>query len=320
MRAGNQCRGAFTLIELLVVVAIIALLISILLPSLAQAREQAKCVTCATNLRSIAQASCTYLTTNGRYSHPWLWPEQLGPEAFNYPYWGPNPLVTLRGDREIAAGEASSVWDCPNAVVRRLGHLQGNGIELYSWKKLPPGANGTPQWIAHEWRYKYMSYGTNDYGIGEMSIRDLGHDTGIAERIVPVRGTTDNTIFWGVRESLVKSPADFIAYTETDRSGEFDMIAVSCLNDWCVAQEEQPGNPHPKQNTRGANVAFFDGHVAWYPTWKRYNMVLAEAVPDGIMIASDRKHYSFNERGRWRMMWTRDFVVQPDSCDDPQTE
>ncbi len=57
-------RRAFTLIELLVVVAIIALLIAILLPSLANARAQAKRVKCEAGLRGIGHTVAFYLQDN----------------------------------------------------------------------------------------------------------------------------------------------------------------------------------------------------------------------------------------------------------------
>ncbi len=57
-------RPGFTLIELLVVVAIIALLIAILLPSLGRARDTAKTVRCASNLKQLYTGITLYEAQN----------------------------------------------------------------------------------------------------------------------------------------------------------------------------------------------------------------------------------------------------------------
>jgi prepilin-type N-terminal cleavage/methylation domain-containing protein/prepilin-type processing-associated H-X9-DG protein len=71
MKNKSDSKIGFTLIELLVVVAIIAVLVAVLLPSLGSARAQARKIQCLSQMRQIGLGFQTYtMEFNGRYPAP----------------------------------------------------------------------------------------------------------------------------------------------------------------------------------------------------------------------------------------------------------
>jgi prepilin-type N-terminal cleavage/methylation domain-containing protein/prepilin-type processing-associated H-X9-DG protein len=119
----NRRRG-FTLVELLVVIGIIALLISILIPALARARDQANRAKCLANLRQLSAAWFMYATdSKGKIvmseTIPGAWVDG-----------GPALDAITRGELYRYLNTAE-VYKCPSDTVDRLrsysinGHLNG---------------------------------------------------------------------------------------------------------------------------------------------------------------------------------------------------
>ncbi len=75
-----KSRQGFTLIELLVVISIISMLIAILLPALASAREASQAILCGTNLKQIGIASAQYNNDNHG-----LYPQHWGASRWSWP-------------------------------------------------------------------------------------------------------------------------------------------------------------------------------------------------------------------------------------------
>src|SRR5262245_30571751 len=123
MRAKQRLQFGFSLIELLVSVAVIALLISVLLPALHGARDSARMTGCRANLRQWAVAVGMYAQDHGG----WLPRRGQGVQAttnitrpedwFN----ALPPLLSLPRYSDLAAAEQiprpgdSTLWMCPQA-------------------------------------------------------------------------------------------------------------------------------------------------------------------------------------------------------------
>ncbi|MBL9139470.1 MAG: prepilin-type N-terminal cleavage/methylation domain-containing protein [Verrucomicrobiales bacterium] len=221
MKIAGSMRGAFTLIEALVVIAIIAILASLLFPSLGGAKSAAHSAKCIGNLRQIGLASQLYLEE-----------EQFFPLAFDP---GPGPR-TQRSWVEFLERFSSQTWFQP--LYRCPGY---------------PTSNAPYAEIKGAFRMATGSYDINAFGTGS-PIQPLG--PGLRWNGVPsdlVRGVSAAEVsapsdLMLVGDSLI---AQGIVYTFS----QFNFRAFQTNPNMLRRDLER------RRHSSRYNVVFCDGHV-----------------------------------------------------------
>jgi prepilin-type N-terminal cleavage/methylation domain-containing protein/prepilin-type processing-associated H-X9-DG protein len=263
-----KAKHAFTLIELLVVIAIIAILAAMLLPALANSKEEANRAACGSNLKQWGLALTMYLDDNRQiFPMAKIANGTIGaPSGYNEdtPQW--SDLVTFH-----AAGQGDDVWY--NALPPYIGRVPlwqiaaapGNFPSMKTLFVCPTAARQPSEFGPGR---IVFNYGSNYKGATGL--------TGI--------GYGSNFSF-----SVVVCPSAFVFMTEARaHSTESPFYGTSPTNE--VGCSHIYTAQISSRHKAGMNINFSDGHVAYY----RYSYVCSNAVTKAADPGNPDINWTYN--------------------------
>lgn len=249
-------KSAFTLVELLVVIGIIALLISILMPALSKAREQAASAACMSNLRSIGQGFVMYGTDNKGYVIPsYTMTGAVGGATVPMEGWA--AILDRDGYIKGKRQNDSSAFVCPS--MSDIEGMRGGQTGLdpekpkgwMDWPNVRLGTDNQPVTIPERGfnriiRVGYWINADNPIGAATSFTPDLFYTCSVG-----YEGT--NGVMRHQRSSRIKRPSQLIVLADGVYAGRQRDNRIGTEN-------SRIGYRHGGKNPT-ANVAFADGHV-----------------------------------------------------------
>ncbi len=263
MRADKSAsRPAFTLIELLVVIAIIGILASLLLPSLNRARDMARRIQCAGNMRQMFLVAMNYAEDNDGWGIPGIRLDTscmlTASISAISSYWGRRDIFVCPGtSREYlhrsygGAMAANGVGEYSSTLFKTSYHLafatqSDPYVQYFGWLTYAQTSSSS-----------VISAPDNSYGSPVPNFRALGREL-VCPTPTLVPRDLKRYIF-----PAEQQPAFIDGFVPDNQPLHNVSTRDTAIGERWISRTI--GVPNNHRLLRGRNIVYMDGHTSWLP-------------------------------------------------------